>query len=245
MPFLPAKYGSVVTRGRFIPSNSRKGHTGGPQFTHRILERMAAMPHHNSTEALEVAVYTVQDPEGFAPLQRTAHQNLAAMDGFVHGLALRGLNDPALRADVIHWTSAELAQKAADGLPVDARFETFIAAIQEMRHFTHYAPAGVEALVEIGQAPVIEIAAFTVTEVQSMQALQRKLHQVLPQIHGVVGDLAGQDLNSEFGTLDLIGWTHREAFQAAPKAMVAACPELAAFFEGADTLLMKLFEVER
>ena len=195
--------------------------------------------------ALEVAVYSVHDAESFGAIQRAVFVDLAEMEGFVHGLPLRHLDDPTLRADVVLWRSLAQAKQAADLLPTDPRFANFLQGIQEVKHFHHFSPSPPEALEAIASAPVVEIATFRSPADKPMAALQRRLHRVLPQIDGVVAHLAGRNPEDPQISLDLIAWTRREAFEAAPAALVAARPELASFFEGAETLLLELFELER
>lgn len=49
---------------------------------------------------LEVAVYDVSDGDTFGELHRLAHRELSAYPGYLAGVALRGLEEASLRADL-------------------------------------------------------------------------------------------------------------------------------------------------
>lgn len=102
---------------------------------------------------IEVAVFTTSDPSACPSLQKRAHADLSTFDGFVGSLALRGLEDPKQRADLVAWASPDAAQAAATAIPKDPRFADFMAVVGEVRHFGHYRGGDKSTLSSLNEVP--------------------------------------------------------------------------------------------
>lgn len=197
-----------------------------------------------TSPSLEVAVYRVSHPASFDALQLETMAQLDAFAGFGQALALRGVEDASLRADVVLWTSLTHAHAAAEALQADPRFERFRAALGEIQHFAHYAGPTVERLQALSRGPVVELAAYQGKSGMPMDRLQAAIHAALPHVDGVVAHYPTRREDGEVGHLDVIAWRDATAMKAAPPQVLDKDPTVAPFFDAMEvTHVFELFEV--
>ena len=198
----------------------------------------------HTNKALEVALYTIANPDKFDTLQRQAHEHISASPGFVQGLALRGSKKPTHRADIMLWHSPGEATNAASALRQDERFAEFGQAIEDLTHFHHYSPTLSRDALE-RTTPLIEIAIHTPRDGAASRMLQRDLHRVLFAVEGATPMLLAEarDTKGSLLLLDLIGWQNEVTHDAGPAAILEQAPTLQAFFDGMETVhAFELFE---
>lgn len=179
---------------------------------------------------LEIVVFRVHDPASAETLRAAAHAQIATYPGFVRSLRLQALDDAALFADIVQWNSLAEAQAAMARAETDAVVQPFFAALGPLVSVGHYplsAAAAVELLGRIGQAPAVEIAAYTVKDDALQAAAQPGLHEGLRSMPVV---LASAPLKATDGGIyvDLIGWQSQQA-HADTAAAMEKDPQGAAF----------------
>ncbi len=192
----------------------------------------------------EVAVYTVAEPTTFDARQKQAHGRLSEFAGFVHGVALRGLEDPGLRADLILWGSLEAAQEASQAIEKDGRFGPFMAAIAKINHFDHYRLVGEPRPELLEGVPLVEVAVYGTHASVPMLELQAGVHKALEGVEGASPWTRGAGVKDAGVLLDVIGWSDAAVHRAAPGVLQQRYPELAPFFTGVESMhVFELFEV--
>lgn len=113
-------------------------------------------------QVLEVAVYTVTDPQQGLGRHGQVHQRVAGYPGYMTSVGLRQLDDPQVFADVVLWQDLASAQAASTAVRSDEALAWFLASLGERRLFAHFTPATnpVEPVRQIQTVPVVEIAAY-------------------------------------------------------------------------------------
>lgn len=195
---------------------------------------------------LEVAVYDVSDGDTFGELHRLAHRELSAYPGYLAGVALRGLEEASLRADLALWASLADAKAAAERIQSDPKLAAFLKRIDTLRHLAHYDGATTDGLHALAAWPVVEIAAYVPKHAATTAELQRVAHAELAHLEGTEPGIIGGRLDAEDGRLDLMGWSAKATQQAAPAILQQRRPELGSFFTGIETMhVFELFERQR
>jgi hypothetical protein len=249
---------SGVGRARVSHEISWVNNSPGLQSQHRAArvkgpsERKLVMPTSHALQrkafsfmsphpVLEVALYTVRSPDTFSPLQHQAHHALATLPGHRAGLRLQAQSH-GLFADLVAWESFEAAQRASQAVREDPRFANFLAAIEELRLYAHYRlrtdPAAL--LNALREAPVVELAAYTVRDVAVQHEIHTRVHDALRTLGGYRFGAAAHQLENTSQFADVIGWASPEAHTSAG-AVLQQRSELAAFFSGISE--MKVFEL--
>lgn len=193
-------------------------------------------PETTNTKCLEIAVYQVNST--FDELQRAAHQNLEAFDGFVASVPCAA-DSGKLRCDLVLWDSHQAALAAGEAVQKDERFAPFMNAISEIEHLAHYhAPSG--TLEMIGSRAFVELAAYETRPDVPMQTLQGGVHDVL-KTNGAT-PIAAHMVGEPNTLLDVVGWKSPEDQKSASESIPASHPELAPFFSGIKNMIVfKLF----
>jgi hypothetical protein len=210
---------------------------------------------------LELAVFTVREPDSFPAIQRQTHEAVATLSGHRAGLRLRGLraptssgglgSPPALRAppnlfaDLVVWDSLEAATRASNQVREDPRFAPLMTSLAELKLYAHYRLVGDPSalLAELRGAPVVEVAAYAVRDVAAQLEVHGRVHEALRALAGHRGGAPARQVEDPSQFADLIGWEHREAHQRAGAALQARA-DLGAFFSGlAEMKVFELFSV--
>lgn len=192
---------------------------------------------------LEVAVYAVSSPKASIVLQRQAHSNLATLFGYMDSLALRGLEQPTLVADLVLWDSKQTAKAAAEDIQKDDRFTQFLSNIESIQHFAHYSGASSQALNALAESPVIELSTYELSA-GSAVALWHQFHQALHNIEDASSPVVGTRVDQPRSLLDLVGWSSEFALNMASTQLLEQFPELQTFFsEIGQREVFELFEV--
>lgn len=192
---------------------------------------------------IELAAYTARTPDLDAS-HLDMHAYLRGCPGYVDSLALRGLEDPRQRADLVLWTDAAHARAAAAAFPEAPESQAFLPQIDSLRVFSHYSGAMDGLLTGLRAHPLVELAAMPRTPTSAPWG--EKVHAVLEDLDTVGGHARLFGLDEETpkapGAVDVIGWASPDAMQAAPPQVLARYPELAPMFEG-DPSALPLFEL--
>lgn len=190
---------------------------------------------------LELAVFTVREPDSFPAIQRQTHEAVATLSGHRAGLRLRGLTDGWF-ADLVVWDSLEAATRASNQVRGDPRFAPLMSSLAELRLYAHYRLGGDPSalLGELRGAPVVEVAAYAVRDVAAQLEVHGRVHEALRALAGYRGGAPAHQVEDPHQFADLIGWEHREAHQRAGEALQARA-DLGAFFSGLGE--MKVFEL--
>ncbi|MEM9946497.1 MAG: hypothetical protein AAF810_10595 [Cyanobacteria bacterium P01_D01_bin.36] len=198
----------------------------------------------SQTLCLEVAVSTAKEPAAFEPLQKQTHQALMTLPRFVQGIPLRGLDDPASRADLILWDSATAAKSAAAVIQNDVRFSSFMEGIESVRHFAHYDGASSAAMHHLTERAIIEIAAYEAAPNSKVSQLRPAIHKALSELKGASPQIAGTCIDKQSALIDVVGWDAKATHQAAPALLIEHHPELKSFFSDMGKVnIFELFEV--
>jgi hypothetical protein len=179
---------------------------------------------------LEIVVYRVKDSGAAEPLRQAAHAHISGYPGFVRALRLGSVDDPALFADVVEWRSPAQAHaataRAAKDPAVQPLFGT-IGPIISMGHYPLATGASGTLLTQLAEAPIVEIAIYTVSNVELQAAAQPGLHRTLRSMPVVLGSAPLKAVEGA-GYVDLIGWQGKEA-HADVAARMKGDPHGAAF----------------
>ena len=179
---------------------------------------------------LEIAVFAVNDPSQFPPIQRRAHEALATQPGHLTGVRLRGLSDETF-ADLIAWESFEAAQRAASVVQQDARFSELMASIAQLRLYAHYRLTTdlVSLLDALRGAPVVEVAAYEVHDLATLTSVHGQVHDALRTRPGYCAGAPAAQIEHPSQRADLVGWMSAADHERAGQTLQAR-PELAPFF---------------
>lgn len=182
-----------------------------------------------SKAAVEVAVFTVRSPDSFEAVQRQTHAELRTLGGFRESLRLRGTTSRGLFADIIVWDSLEAAQEASARVEEDPRFGALRTSLDQVCLYAHYAPYDGRVLERLGEAPVVEITAYTL---RSSGALAEGHEQIGTELRRQPGYLVGgswRQLEDSNQFVEIVGWERTEDCEAASAALRTR-PHLANLF---------------
>ncbi len=197
---------------------------------------------------VEVAVFGITKPEDFASTQRRLHSKLREVDGCEHSLALQGLSDQTLFADIVLWRDEASAAVAAQNLQPGGEWEWYSAPASDLRLFAHFPASTTElssALSSLEKAPVIEVVALKPNDPAGFKEAHTKVHgQYLEEMDSIVTHIRLEE-NAEGLTGDINGWTSLEATETAFQTL-STNKELAhVFSEQNDTSLFANFTINR
>lgn len=192
---------------------------------------------------LELAVYTVHEPDSFGAIQRQTHQAITTLQGNRGSLALCGRTG-GLFADLVAWESLEAARVAADAVRMDSRFAPLMTAISQLRLYAHYVPSvnAETVLGELRSAPFVEVAAYAVADVVTHAGLQSLVHRALRAEAGYRGGTAARQHEDPRQFADFLGWENEVSHDRANETLQAR-EEFQPFFAGISE--MSVFELFR
>ncbi|MEM9811039.1 MAG: hypothetical protein AAF913_00075 [Pseudomonadota bacterium] len=153
------------------------------------------------------------------------------MPGLIWWHHLEG--EGATQADILAWETPEQAKAASDLMRSDARFAPFVEAITEIGHFGHYrADTAADAIkARLDDAPLTEIALYTVQDASAHEPAQVGVHKALATLDGMLGG-ARLTLDGEAnGYGDLLTWGSKADHEMAGQALMGQA-NLAPVFGG-------------
>ncbi len=190
---------------------------------------------------LEIAVYEVVDPDGFAGKQEKLHGQVRDLfDGYVASIGLRSVSEPNVFADVVLWLSLDAARAAAAALPERKELAWFPPELGPIRFFDHVEPATPVTAADLAataSSPVVELVLLKPVEPETFAAAHARLHTEHLAAAEVVTSHLRLVTNDNGVAGDLNGWARPEAMEEMGSAMMEL-PDLSPVFDEENEMVL-------